>query len=69
MNLYDIFAFLGLFVGIVAIRFIASFIFGMVYGKATEDESFFSWMIDIIITSLIAAGFIVYFIHTGAIKI
>lgn len=70
MNLYDIFAFFGLFVCITAIRFICSLILGMMHdGSATGEETLYSWIIDIVVTSIIAASAIVYMIKTGRISI
>ena len=67
MSLYDLFAFLGLFVGIAGIRFVGGFIIGMVCGSDTGEESFYSWMIDLLVTSFLVAGVIVYMIKTGRI--
>lgn len=69
MTLYDIFAFLGLFVGIVGIRFIVSTIIGMVCGSATGEESLHAWIVDTLVTSLLVAGAIVYMIKIGRISI
>lgn len=69
MNLYDLFAFFGIFISIAGIRFILSFIMGMVYGGFTGEETLFSWMVDILVTSIIAAVAIVYMITTGRISV
>lgn len=69
MNLYDLFAFLGLFVGIAMARFVCSLIIGMVYGSATGEESFYAWLIDIFVTSFLVAVAIVYMIKTGRIGV
>ena len=69
MNLYDLFAFFGIFISIAAFRFICGLIIGMVCGSATGEETLYSWMIDILVTSIIAAGAIVYMITTGRISV
>ena len=69
MNLYDLFAFIGLFVGIAAIRFVCGLIIGMVNGSATGEESFYAWIVDLFVTSFLVAVAIVYMIKTGRISI
>lgn len=69
MNLYDLFAFFGIFISIAGIRCICSSIIGMVYGSATGEESFYAWMVDVFVTSLLVAGAIVYMIKTGRISV
>lgn len=69
MNLYDIFAFFGIFISIAAIRFICGLIIGMVYGSDTGEETLYSWMVDILVTSVLVAGAIVYMIKTGRISV
>lgn len=69
MNLYDVFAFFGIFISIASLRFIFGFIIGTVLGSSTEEETLYSWLIDILVTSVLVAGAIVYMIKTGRISV
>lgn len=69
MTIFDIFTFFGMLVFMAVGRVVISYVLGAIIDNGKGDVEFTAWFTDIAITSVLAAGILLYLYKTGVITI